>query len=130
MLHDINNTVFFMKNYSQKFRDEVLSVRNTSKISITALADLFGIASLTVFRWIHKPIITKRRGRCPTKINMIDLKNNVIEYPDLYLHERKKIFNVSMGGLYGALKRLNVVKKPNPDYKKTGKLYLYMIDQD
>ena len=54
-----------------------------------------------------------KRNKGPTKIDEILLKQDIIEHPDSYLHERAKKLGVSKSGLHDAMKRLKI------SYKKT-----------
>lgn len=100
--------------YSLDFRKQVFKVKRKEKLSFTELGERFGIGRDTVFRWSKKLEPEKHRNKAATKINMVELKTDVENYPDAYTYERAQRLGVSKSGVWQALQRLGVSYKKNP----------------
>lgn len=106
--------------YSLDFRQKVLKTRSKENLSMAEVAERFGVGVTSVMRWskMVEPKLTRIR---PARvINMEALKKDVELYPDAYLIERAKRFNVTHNGIWRALKRLNVVYKKNSSASQSG----------
>lgn len=99
--------------YSLDFRKKVLEVREKEGLSITSVANRFGIGRATVFRWTERIQPVLKRNKPATKLNMDELKQDIKKYPDAYLLERAKRLSVSKSCIFSALKRLNLTYKKN-----------------
>lgn len=99
--------------YSLDFRRKVLKIRSDEKLSMSETAQRFGVGVTSIMRWVKNPEIKKNRNRAARVIDMEALKKDVERYPDAYLIERAKRFNVTCNGIWRALKRLNVTYKKN-----------------
>ena len=67
----------------------------------------------TSAEWKHQKEPRQTRNKPATKINMEELKQDVVNRPDAYLEERAKTFNVSISCIFYALRRLNIRYKKN-----------------
>jgi transposase len=127
-----------MSNYPQSFRSEVLEFLKKNNLTQIETAKHFGISSITVFRWVHKPIIGQKakapnvvihNKRCRTsKMDMAALKANIQEHPDWSLIKRAKWFKVSKGCIWGALSRLNAKRIERKDWKLGMSPFIYVIE--
>jgi len=119
---------YLMTVYSQSFRFKVLKYREKHNLSITKTAKHFNLNIATLRRWVRSPIIEViKRSRVCTKIDMEALKSNVKDQPTLILKDRAALFNVSIGGICGAFKRLNITKVCNPYYMIDGHFFRYVV---
>jgi len=99
--------------YSLDFRKHVLSVKKQEGLTYLQTSKRFKIGTTTLTRWNNKLTPQATRNKPATKINMDNLKKDVQLYPDSYIYERAKRFNVSVGAIFNALKRLGVTYKKN-----------------
>lgn len=99
--------------YSRDFRNKVLTIKEQEDLSFSQVAQRFGIARDTVFRWSKNIASKTKRSKPATKINMEALKRDIELYPDAYQHERSARLNVSKAAIWYALKRLQVTYKKN-----------------
>lgn len=113
--------------YSLDFRQRVLKIKAEERLSMSEVADRFGIGVASVMRW-SKSIEPKTvRQRPAIKLDMEALKKDVELYPDAYLKERASRFNVTHMSIWFALKRLNVTCKKNstaPQSRSRKKFYV------
>ena len=100
--------------YETSFRKHVMKVKKEEGLTYKETAKRFKIDISTLFRWQNKPEYIKRRKKPATKIDMEKLKEDVKQYPDAYLAERSKRFNVSIHAIWHALRRLNIRYKKKP----------------
>lgn len=112
--------------YPIKFREHVLSIRNKERLTLEETSKRFKIGRASLTRWLNRivPNPAKTRYR---KIDMVALKQDVIDFPDAYLQERAERFNVTVSSLHTALKRLGVSYKKNsktPQSERRRKAYL------
>lgn len=105
--------------YSIEFRKQVLKVRKERELTVKATAELFGINSATIFRWLKRIEPCKTRNKPATKIDMEALKKDVELYPDAYQRERAKRLEVSESCIFYALKRLKITYKKNSETSKS-----------
>lgn len=105
--------------YETSFRKHVMKVKREEKLTYEETAKRFKIHISTLFRWQSKPEYIKRRQKPATKIDMETLKEDVKKYPDAYLAERSKRFNVSIHAIWHALRRLNIRYKKKPQTSKS-----------
>jgi transposase len=99
--------------YSLDFRKKVLKLKAEENLSYEATAERFKIGKTTLVRWKKKLEPQATRNKPATKIDMEALKQDLIDYPDGYQHERAKRLGVSQKGIFEALKRLGVTYKKN-----------------
>ena len=72
---------------------------------------LFGICRDTIYRWVNDPTAAQTPGpKGPRKLDEQALLEDVRLYPDKLLRERAQDFNMSINGIWVALKRLEVKK--------------------
>jgi len=98
-------------HYPITFRRTVLA-HIEEGMSKREAARLFKISPQTLYNWLDRedlhPALAKQRHR---KIDKAALRAHVKAHPQMLLHERAKIFGVSVPGLSYALKTMNIVKK-------------------
>ena len=111
MVYKLN--MIFIMTYCLDFRTRVLSYKARHGLSFEVTAAHFCISKSSLVRWSHRLPPKTRRNKGSVKIDMDLLKDDVICYPDAYLHERASRQGVSIRGITHALKRLGV------SYKKT-----------
>jgi transposase len=99
--------------YSLDFRQHVLKIKASDKLSFAAIAQRFKIGKNSLFLWSKQRIATSKRNKPAAKIDMDALREDVIKYPDAYQYERAIRFGVSQTGILAALKRLGVSYKKN-----------------
>ncbi len=73
----------------------------------------FGVGIATLFRWQKRMEPREKRNKPATKIDMEHLKKDVEKRADAYLFERAERFQVSVSGMYYALRRLGISYKKN-----------------
>ena len=77
-----------IKMYGISTVKKVLSIKKREKLSIRKTAQRFGLSTRTVYKW-DKDIISEGKRICKArKLDMQELKENVIKYPDFYQYER------------------------------------------
>lgn len=102
-------------SYDIKFRQHVLKIRASEKLSLTRVATRFGISKQSVYNWTKRIEEKKKRFKPCTKIDMSCLADDVKTYPDAYQYERSGRLKVSVRCVGYALKRLGVTYKKNAD---------------
>ena len=99
--------------YSLDFRKKALAIRDQEKLSLTAVAERFGVSRQTVYRWTKRLESIKTRNKGATKIDMEALRQDIVCMPDAYQYERAARLGVSPRGIGYALKRLGMSYKKN-----------------
>lgn len=99
--------------HSLDMRKHILATREKEQLSIQETAKRFNVGAQSIFRWLKniEPKTTRNKP-CP-KIDMEKLKQDVIDRPDDYQHERAKRFGVSQNAIFKGLKRLGISRKKN-----------------
>jgi transposase len=100
-------------SYSKDFRKKVLLVKEKEKLTFEETAKRFAIAKASIQNWIKNIEPCSKRNKPATKINMEELKKDLVVYPDAYLYERAKRLNVSKNCVFFAIRRLGVSYKKN-----------------
>jgi len=98
--------------YSLDFRRKVLSVRKKEGLTIAETAARFAVGSASMVRWIKRVERKPQGSRC-RKIDREALRQDVIDHPDAYQHERAQRFGVAQNAIFVALKKLKVTYKKN-----------------
>jgi transposase len=106
--------------YSIDFRKKVLKLKAEENLSYEVAAERFKIGKTTLVRWHRKLEPQTTRNKPATKIDMEELKQDLIDYPDGYQYERAKRLGVSQKGIFEALKRLGVTYKKNLKASESG----------
>jgi transposase len=97
--------------YSVDLRKKVLEVQSKNNWNNAQTAKHFGISTTSVVRW-NKNVEKKANVIRPQiKIDLDALKKDLEERKDDYIHERAKRFNVSVGGMHKAIKKLGFSNK-------------------
>lgn len=99
--------------YSIDFRRQALLIKEQEQLSFEAIAERFGVAKSSVFRWSKQLEAQRTRPKPATKVDMEALKQEVETYPDAYQYERAERLGVSRRGIGYALKRLGISRKKN-----------------
>ena len=120
MLYKLN--MIWVMAYCLDFRKCVLSYKVRHGLSFEATAAHFCISKSSLVRWSHRLFPKTRRNKGSVKIDMDLLRDDVVRYPDAYLHECASKQGVSIRGITHALKRLGVSHKktyhPKADVQK------------
>ncbi len=95
--------------YSTDFRQQVLKQLNAGK-TYRQLSDEYNISTRTIQNWRNHPN-RKVRTSYAHKINLEQLRQDVIEHPDDFQWQRASRFNCSDRAISKALKRLNLTRK-------------------
>jgi transposase len=96
--------------YSEDLRDRVRKYV-TSGGSVTEARQIFGVGRTTIYAWLNNLEPRKKPGRTkPDKIDEEALRQDVMHYPDKLLRERAETFNMSINGIWVAMKRLHIKK--------------------
>lgn len=98
--------------YSVDFRRKVLSVRRKKGLTIAEVAARFDVGMASVVRWI-KNVERKPQGTRHRKIDLAALRQDVLDHPDAYQHERAQRFGVAQNAIFVALKKLKLSYKKN-----------------
>tara|TARA_B100000475_G_C14949350_1_gene295015 strand:+ start:70 stop:426 length:357 start_codon:yes stop_codon:yes gene_type:complete len=116
-----------IKMYGISTVKKVLSIKKREKLSIRKTAQRFGLSTRTVYKW-DKDIISEGKRICKArKLDMQELKENVIKYPDFYQYERAEKFKVSQNCIHKALKRLKVSYKKKPHTSRGKRRRAYIV---
>lgn len=107
-----------MRVYSQDFRDSVLNLRKNNALSMAVTAKRCGVNIGTIYKWVHNPVANYKRNRPCLKIDMDALMIDVKLYPYATLKQRAEKFQVSLGCICGAFKRLNIKRISDPSGNK------------
>ena len=106
--------------YSSEFRNVVLKTKEREGLTFQEAAQRFAIGTTTLVRWVKDPIVKTTRNKPATKIDMEKLRQDVVDYPDGYMHERAERLGVSRTCIQYALGRLRVTYKKNPKTSQSG----------
>ena len=105
--------------YSLDFRRKLFRIKSDQGLTFLEISQLFNISMATLFRWFKKIAPNTTRNKPATKIDMDALKKDIEIYPDAYQFERAQRLGVSTGGIFHALKRLNITYKKNTQSPKS-----------
>ena len=76
------------------------------------VSELLNVTTRSIYNWVHCSEPSKKPGRKGSyKFKDADLLADIKRYPDDYIHERAKRFNMSKSGMHHAMKRLGISKK-------------------
>ena len=78
-------------SYSKDFRKKVLLVKEKEKLTFEETAKRFAIAKASIQNWIKNIEPCSKRNKPATKINMEELKKDLVEHPDDYLYEQRNV---------------------------------------
>ena len=95
--------------YSKDYRQMILAKLQSGE-TYRALSLEFGISKTTILNWKKQPERKVRASRT-YKIDLEQLAQDVMDYPDAFQRERAARFNCSDRAISKALKRLNVTRK-------------------
>ena len=100
--------------YSLDMREAAVSYINNGGSKVET-ARVFNISRNTLYRWLKmEDLRPKAHGFRRRKIDKAALRVHILEFPDLYLHERAVIFDVHPSSMSRMLKKLNIIKKRAP----------------
>ena len=97
--------------YDMHFINKVLAQR--SKLSIRKLAAKYNIGTTTIQCWLKGNLPKGTRNKLNTKLDIDKLKQDVIDYPYAYQHERAQRLGVSESCVRVNLKKLAITYKRN-----------------
>ena len=89
--------------YSLDFQRHVLKIRKRDNLTFAATSERFGVGIATLVRWsksIDKRPYIRRKG---FKINLDELRQDIVDFPDSYQYERAKRFGVCQKAIWKAL---------------------------
>ena len=95
--------------YSKDYRQMILAKLKAGE-TYRALSLEFGISKTTILNWKKQPERKVRASRT-YKIDLEQLAQDVMDYPDAFQRERAARFNCSDRAISKALKRLKVTRK-------------------
>ena len=76
------------------------------------VSELLNVTTRSIYNWVADPSPRKKPGRKGSySFKDEDLFADIKRYPDDYIHERAKRFNMSKSGMHHAMKRLGISKK-------------------
>lgn len=105
--------------YPVGFRNKVLSYKKKHNLSIRKTARHFEISINSVVSWTKNLEPAKTKTKSVLKIAKDALRKDIEDYPDDFLYERAKRFDVTAAGICLALKRINLSRKKNIKAPKT-----------
>lgn len=101
--------------YPISFRLKVLE-RIEEGLGKREAARLFKISPNTLHTWLKSSDLHPRNDASRhRKIDKEALRHHIEEYPDLYLRERAAQFDVSVNGMWKAMRKLGYRKKKSAD---------------
>ena len=100
-------------SYSQDFREKVLDIKKRESLTLQKTAQRFEIGTATITRWLRGLPLPRQGMTRQRKIDKSALLLDVQKYPDAYIRERAKRFNVSNKAIWQALKKLGISYKKN-----------------
>ena len=92
--------------YPLKFRQKAFTVKEKYSLTFEQASERFEVPIRTLFRWSKQLEPRTTRNKPATKVPMDLLVKDVDKYPDAYLWERAKRFNVGIGTIFYALTRI------------------------
>lgn len=104
--------------YDLKFRRHVLATRDKAGLSFAQTATRFNLSIQTVFSWSKRLVPKLTRTKPSSKIDMLQLAEDVEKYPDAYQYERAERLGVTQRCVGYALQRLGVTYKKNAKTSK------------
>jgi transcriptional antiterminator len=88
-------------------------LKQRAELNIQKLADKYDLSTRTIQNWEQGKLPKGRRNKPNTKLNLEDLKQDVIDYPDAYQIERGQRLGVSKSCICYNLKKLSITYKKN-----------------
>ena len=101
--------------YSLDLREKVVAHIEKGG-SVVEAVKIFGIGRRTIHQWLHQKkseghLNAKKYVRTKHKIDRAALEAHVAEIPDAYLKERADALQVSVSGVWRALKTMKITRK-------------------
>src|SRR5690348_10640734 len=97
--------------YPQRFREQVLKIRERAPLSDEQTAHRFGVGMASIVRWARRVEPKLKREKAAPQIDMAALAQDVQAHPEAYQYERAQRFGVSQRGIGCALRRLKISDK-------------------
>lgn len=97
--------------YNQQFINKVLLLRKS--LSIRKLAEKYNISTRTIQNWEQGNLPTGKRNKPNSKLDKLELIEDVELYPDAYQYERAQRLKVSQMCIWYNLKKLCISYKKN-----------------
>jgi transposase len=98
--------------YSHYFIKKVLKLKSEG-MSFLKLADKYNISVRSIQEWLKGNLPKGTRNRPNTKLDIDELKQDILDYPDGYLKERAERLGVSDHCISQNLKKIGVTYKKN-----------------
>ena len=98
--------------YSHYFIKKVLKLKSEG-MSFLKLADKYNISVRSIQEWLKGNLPKGTRNRSNTKLDIDELKQDILDYPDGYLKERAERLGVSDHCISKNLKKIGVTYKKN-----------------
>lgn len=74
-------------------------------------AQRFSVSMSSIFRWQNRINSIKPGPKSARKMDIKLLKEHISSHPDAFLSERAECLNMSVSGIWRAMRRLNIHKK-------------------
>lgn len=113
--------------YSLDYRLRVFEIKKEEGLTYEETRKRFRISMRTLFNWRKRLKPKIKRNKPATKIDMKGLEGDVKKYPDAYLEERAKRFDVSIPCVFYALRRLKISYKKNSASPQSGRSGTYTL---
>jgi len=98
--------------YSHHFIKKVLKLKSEG-MSFLKLADKYNISIRSIQEWLKGNLPKGTRNRPNTKLDIDELKQDILDYPDGYLKQRAERLGVSDRCISQNLKKIGVTYKKN-----------------
>ena len=115
--------------YSNHFIKKVLKLKSDG-MSFIKLSKKFNISVRSIQEWLKGNLPKGTRNKPNTKLNLEDLKQDIIKYPDAYLKERAQRLAVSDHCISLNLKKLNVTYKKNTNSSQSRRRKTLLISRE
>lgn len=116
-------------SYSHHFIKKVLKLLKEGH-SYRKLGSRFKISPTSIINW-EKGILPKgKRNKSNTKLNLEALKQDVLDYPDAYHHERAKRLGVKKSCIGTNLKKLNITYKKNTNSSQSRRREAILVSRE
>ncbi len=117
--------------YPLSFRKKILKIKEKEELSFSEVGKRFGISKAAIFRWSKNLEPKKHRNKKWSKIDVVELRKDIEEYPDSYCYERAQRLGASTTGIRDAQYRLGVSYKKNTKSSKSGsRKKIYILPKD
>ena len=113
--------------YSLHVRKKILEIKKKEKLNFVNIGKRFGMSPNTIYRWTKRIEPKTTREKKSKKVDMEELKKDVMDNPTSYQYERAKRFNVSQSTMWRELRRIGVTYKKNFQPSKSRQRKAYYV---